>query len=76
MIPYLLGSIEFLAILKLSFDKNTQKCSNLQDMSELREITVRWRGEGDTDVGYYSKALNTWPLGWRGERDTDVGFYS
>ncbi len=24
----------------LSFDKNTQKCPNLQNMSELREITV------------------------------------
>ena len=46
---YLLGSIEFLAALKcliiiccfqLSFEKNLQKCPNLQDMSELREITA------------------------------------
>jgi hypothetical protein len=46
----LLGSVEFLATLKclllsvaffqLSFDKNTQKCPNLEDMSELRDFTV------------------------------------
>jgi hypothetical protein len=53
---YLLGSIEFLATLKCfiivfcflpaefkSFDKNTQKCPNLQDMSELRDFTVPGR---------------------------------
>ena len=38
-----MGSIS-VAFFQLSFDKNTQKCPNLQDMSELREITVTTHG--------------------------------